>query len=224
MPSEATLPGPHSVPEDIDARQRIRELFSRYGSAYRWWVTFASMLGSFATLLTGTIINVAIPDVMGALGMTPDDAQWLATGFLAATTVTMLLAAWCVERFGIRTAYLASMVIFLLGSVLGGIAESGDTLILARLIQGAGSGLMTPVSMLIIFQVFPPHRRGTAMGVYSIGVVLAPALGPVLGGLLIDHFELALRFFRRRPFRCPVYPFGHGVYAGAGARRSESSV
>ena len=140
------------------------------------------MLGSFATLLTGTIINVAIPDVMGALGMTPDDAQWLATGFLAATTVTMLLAAWCVERFGIRTAYLASMVIFLLGSVLGGIAQSGDTLILARLIQGAGSGLMTPVSMLIIFQVFPPHRRGTAMGVYSIGVVLAPALGPVLGG------------------------------------------
>ena len=118
MPSEATLPGPHSVPEDIDAGQRIRELFSRYGSAYRWWVTFASMLGSFATLLTGTIINVAIPDVMGALGMTPDDAQWLATGFLAATTVTMLLAAWCVERFGIRTAYLASMVIFLLALLL----------------------------------------------------------------------------------------------------------
>ena len=117
MPSEGALPGPHPVPGDIDARQRIRELFSLYGSAYRWWVTFASMLGSFATLLTGTIINVAIPDVMGALGMTPDDAQWLATGFLAATTVTMLLAAWCVERFGIRTAYLASMVIFLLGSV-----------------------------------------------------------------------------------------------------------
>jgi DHA2 family multidrug resistance protein len=200
LPSEGALPGPHPVPGDIDARQRIRELFSLYGSAYRWWVTFASMLGSFATLLTGTIINVAIPDVMGALGMTPDDAQWLATGFLAATTVTMLLAAWCVERFGIRTAYLASMVIFLLGSVLGGIAQSGDTLILARLIQGAGSGLMTPVSMLIIFQVFPPHRRGTAMGIYSIGVVLAPALGPVLGGLLIDHLSWRYVFFVAVPF------------------------
>ena len=147
----------------------------------------------------------------------------LLRAFLAATTVTMLLAAWCVERFGIRTAYLASMVIFLLGSVLGGIAESGDTLILARLIQGAGSGLMTPVSMLIIFRSSPLIAVGTAMGVYSIGVVLAPALGPVLGGLLIDHLSWRYVFFVAVPFR-PVYPFGHGVYAGAGARRSESSA
>lgn len=198
--SETTLPGRHPVPHDVDARSRVRELFSIYGPSYRWSVTFTSMLGSFATLLTGTIINVAIPDVMGALGMTPEEAQWLSTGFLAATTVTMLLAAWSVERFGMSRTYNTSMLVFLAGSVLGGLAASGEMLILARVVQGAGAGLMTPVSMLIIFQVFPLHRRGTAMGIYSVGVVLAPALGPVLGGTLIDTLNWRYVFFVAVPF------------------------
>ncbi|HSG88112.1 MAG TPA: DHA2 family efflux MFS transporter permease subunit [Pseudomonadales bacterium] len=198
--SEAVLDGRHPVPHDIDARTRVRELFSIYGPAYRWFVTFTAMLGAFATLLSGTIVNVAIPDVMGALGMTPEQAQWLSTGFLASTTVTMLLAAWSVERFGMSRTFNFSMLVFLGGSVLGGLAGTGEVLILSRVIQGAGSGLMTPVSMLIIFQVFPLQRRGTAMGIYSVGVVLAPALGPVLGGWLIDTLSWRYVFLVAVPF------------------------
>ena len=199
MTSE-TSGGPWRVPPDIDAGRNVHALFELYGPAYRSLVTFTSMLGAFATLLTGTIVNVAIPDIMGALGMTQDRAQWLSTGFLAATTVTMLLAAWSVETFGMRRTFNASMLVFLGGSVLGGMAGSGDLLIVSRFIQGAGAGLMTPVSMLIIFQVFPVHRRGWAMGIYSVGVVLAPALGPVIGGYLIDHLSWRYVFFIAVPF------------------------
>lgn len=194
------MAGPYPVPDDIEASRNVRELFALYGPAFRWAVTFTAMLGAFATLLTGTIINVAIPDVMGALGMTTESAQWLSTGFLAATTVTMLLAAWCVETIGMSRTFSLSMLIFLGGSVLGGIAATGEMLIIARFIQGAGAGLMTPISMLIVFQVFPVQRRGTAMGLFSIGVVLAPALGPVLGGLLIDHLSWRYVFFMAIPF------------------------
>lgn len=196
----------HALPDDIDAGANVRELFATWGPDYRWFVTFTSMLGSFATLLTGTIVNVAIPDVMGALGMTAEEAQWLSTGFLAATTVSMLLAAWSTETFGVRATYIFSMLVFLAGSVMGGLATSGDALIASRFVQGAGAGLMTPVSMLIIFQVFPTHRRGWAMGIYSIGVVLAPALGPALGGWLIDHLNWRYVFFIAVPFALVSIP------------------
>ncbi len=194
------------MPDDIEASPNVRALFARYGPVFRWAVTFTAMLGAFATLLTGTIIVVAIPDVMGALGMTAEHAQWLSTGFLAATTVTMLLAAWCVETIGMSRTFNLSMLVFLGGSLLGGVAATGEILIIARFIQGAGAGLMTPISMLIVFQVFPVHRRGTAMGLFAIGVVLAPALGPVLGGLLIDQLSWRYVFFIAIPFAMVSIP------------------
>lgn len=200
MSDEPVARGRYQVPDDIEATTNVRELFALYGPIFRWAATITGMLGAFATLLTGTIVNVAIPDVMGALGMTSERAQWLSTGFLAATTVTMLLAAWCVETLGMSRTFILSMVIFLFGSLLGGIATSGEMLIVSRFIQGAGAGLMTPISMLIVFQVFPLHQRGSAMGIFSIGVVLAPATGPVLGGLLIDHLSWRYVFFMAVPF------------------------
>jgi MFS transporter, DHA2 family, multidrug resistance protein len=188
------------IPAGIDATERILAMFRQYGPNYRWWVTSVAMLGGFATLLTGTIINVAIPDIMGSLGMTPEEAQWLSTGFLASTTVTMLLAAWAIETFGMARTFIASMTIFLIGSIMGGIATSGEALIVARIVQGAGTGLMTPVTMLIIFQVFPIHRRGSAMGIQSVGMILAPAIGPALGGWLIDNFDWRYVFLLAIPF------------------------
>jgi MFS transporter, DHA2 family, multidrug resistance protein len=188
------------IPSGIDATAPILELFERFGPNYRWYATVTSMLGSFATLLAATIINVAIPDVMGSLGMNAAQAQWLATAFLATSTVTMLISAWSVDTFGIGRTFLAAMLIFAAGSLFGGIAVTGEALILARIVQGAGAGLMTPVSMLIIYQVFPIHRRGTAMGIYAVGIILAPALGPALGGWLVDHFNWRYVFFMALPF------------------------
>jgi len=204
-PQPATS-GAFTPPSDIQAGENVLELFRVFGPSYRWFVTLTAMLGSFITLLTGTIINVAIPDIMGALGMTAEKAQWLSTGFLAATTVTMLLNAWAVERLGMSRAYTLSLLVFLAGSLLGGIANNGDLVILARVIQGAGSGMMAPMSMLIIFQVFPPHRRGTAMGIFSVGVVLAPALGPVIGGTLVDALSWRYVFFIAIPLSLIAIP------------------
>ena len=120
----------------------IRAMFATYGRNYRWYATFTAILGTFSTLLSATIVNVAIPDVMGAFGMPANVAQWLATGYLAASTVTMVVAAWAIANYGMARTFYVSMIIFLIGSVLGGIATSGELVIASRIIQGAGSGII----------------------------------------------------------------------------------
>lgn len=178
----------------------IADLEARYGPNYRWYVTSAAIMGTIALALTSTIINVAIPDVMGTFGIGQDKAQWLSTGFLAAMTGFMLLNAWLVESFGARATYMFAMSIFVTGSLLGGFSPNADLLILARILQGGGAGLSQPLAMLVLFRVFPAEKRGTAMGIYSIGVVLAPAVGPTLGGMIIDAFNWRYVFFLALPF------------------------
>lgn len=178
----------------------IDALFLRYGPAYRWFATATVMVSTIAVVLSTTIVNVAIPDVMGAFGISQVQAQWISTGFLAAMTATMLLTDWADKAFGQRATMIGSLVLFMLGSILGGIAPDETVLTIARVIQGAAAGIVQPLAMILLFQVFPPDRRGAAMGVFGIGVVLAPALGPWIGGLLIDTFSWHYVFFLGIPF------------------------
>lgn len=164
-------------------------LFGRYGRNYRWFATVTVMLGSIATVLSATIVNVAIPDIMLEFDLHQDQAQWLSTGFLAAMTACMLLTAWSIERFGQRNTFLLGMGLFTAGSALGALAPSGAMVIAARVLQGAAAGLVAPQAMATVFRVFPPDRRGRAMGIYGIGVILAPALGPTVGGVLVDQWS-----------------------------------
>ena len=194
------------IPAGIQASPAVLLMFERYGPVYTWFAVATAMIGSFATLLTGTIINVAIPAVMGAFGIGQDQAQWLSTGFLAAGTVTMLLAAWGTAAFGMRTTYVFSMLLFLAGSLLGGIASNPELLIISRIIQGAAAGVLSPLSMVINYQIFPARHRGLAMGIFGIGVVLAPALGPTLGGLLIDNYDWRYVFYLAVPFTMVSIP------------------
>ena len=165
-----------------------------------------SVLGSFATLLTATIINVAIPDIMGALGLTIDQAQNLVSAHLAAGTVTMLMTAWAIRAFGIVATYLFNMMLFAVSCIAGGLAMTGEILFLARLVQGAASGIIMPLSMIMIAQVFPVDRRGMAMGWMAVGTVLAPALGPTLGGYLVDNLSWRWVFFMAIPFAVVSLP------------------
>lgn len=190
----------------LDLTPNMRALFIEHGSRYRWFAVFAIMAGSFSTLLAGTIINVAIPEVMGAYGMPQDEAQWLSAGFLAASTITMLLSAWALESFGMRSVFIFGMGSFMAGAVLGGIAPNTEMLILARLIQGAGSGFIGPLGMLVLFQVFPMNQRGRAMGLFGVGSVLAPALGPSVGGWLIDTLAWQYVFYSALPFCFAAIP------------------
>lgn len=178
----------------------IDALFARYGPAYRWLATGTVMISTIAVVLSTTIVNVAIPDVMGAFGISQVQAQWISTGFLAAMTATMLLTDWADKAFGQRAAMIGSLVLFMLGSILGGVAPDETVLTIARVIQGAAAGIVQPLAMILLFQVFPPDQRGAAMGIFGIGVVLAPALGPWIGGLLIDSFSWHYVFFLGIPF------------------------
>jgi len=163
-------------------------------------VTLAAMIGTVATILSATIVNVALPQVMGAFGIGQDHAQLISTAFLASVTATMLLNGWLVDSFGCRLTYAAAIVMFVVGSIISGSAPNEGVLILGRVLQGAAAGMVQPLGMQIIFQVFPAERRGSAMGLYAVGVVLAPALGPTLGGVIVDNFGWRAVFFMGVPF------------------------
>jgi len=171
------------------------ELFERYGPVYRWFATATVMLGTISAVLTTTSVNVAIPDIMGAFGIGQDRAQWLSTGTLAAMTVGMLLNAWLMHSFGQRKTFIGALVVFIVALLIAGAAPNENVLIFSRVVQGAVAGLLQPLAMYTLFRVFPPEQRGTAMGFFGMSVILGPALGPTLGGVLIDQFNWRFIFF-----------------------------
>ncbi len=184
----------------------FESLKSQYGKAYGAFAILTIGLGTVATILTSTSINVAIPNIMGAFGIGQDKAQWLSTGFLASSTVTMLMAAWMMQSWGIRRAFIINMTAFIASSLLGAAAPSLEILILSRFLQGASSGLYMPLSMVVLGRIFPPHRQGLAMGIFGILAIMAPALGPVSGGMLIDHFNWRFVFFLALPMAALSLP------------------
>jgi EmrB/QacA subfamily drug resistance transporter len=170
-------------------------LAARYGPRYRWYATITVMLGTISAVLTTTTVNVAIPDIMGAFGIGQDRAQWLSTGALAAMTVGMLLNAWMIGRYGQRRTFIGALCIFIVALLVAGAAPNESVLIGCRVAQGAVAGLLQPLSMYTLFRVFPPHQRGTAMGFFGMSVILGPALGPTLGGIMIEHFNWRYIFY-----------------------------
>lgn len=171
------------------------ELFERHGPAYRWLATVTVMLGTISAVLTTTSVNVAIPDIMGAFGIGQDRAQWLSTGTLAAMTVGMLLNAWLMHSFGQRNTFIGALAVFIGALLLAGVAPNENVLIFSRVVQGAVAGLLQPLAMYTLFRVFPPEQRGAAMGFFGMSVILGPAIGPTLGGALIDLFNWRFIFF-----------------------------
>lgn len=181
-------------------------LAARYGAMYKWYVLVTILVGLIAMVASATIVNVAMPDIMGEFGLGQDQAQWLSTAFLAAMTAAMLAATWAVQSFGTRGAYIAALVAFAASSVVGALSPNDAILIAARVVQGAAAGVAQPLGMVSIFQAFPADRRGMAMGMYGVGVILAPALGPTLGGILIDNYSWRFVFLLGPPFCLAAIP------------------
>jgi EmrB/QacA subfamily drug resistance transporter len=200
----------------------IEAYAARFGSAYKWLSTITVMLGTIVTSAAITMVNVAMPDIMGAFGMGEDQVQWLSTGFLAAMTATMLLTAWVLGRFGYRLAFLGSLVLFMAGSIAGAAASSSDAVILARVLQGMASGLIQPMAMVVLSQVFPRQQRGRAMGIFGIGIVLSPAVGPTLGGVLVDQYSWRYVFVAMVPL-CVLAMAAVAVFL-PGRDRSDKTV
>ena len=181
------------------ATESIGQLSARYGTAYRYLLTAAGMTAAFTMVFNGTIVNVAVPDVMGAFGVGQDKAQLLATAFVATMTASQLLNAWFVHTFGQRLAFCIVLVVFVLGGLLCGLSPSLDLIIVGRIIQGFASGIVQPLVMVTLLELFPRERRGVAMGIYGMGLVLALGLGPVIGGITVDTLGWRSIFFVSLP-------------------------
>jgi EmrB/QacA subfamily drug resistance transporter len=180
----------------------LAAMFARYGAGYRWRVVVTVMLGTFAAVMEATIVNVALPDVIRAFHVGHDRVQLLSTGFLAATTASMLVSGWAMHRYGQRATYLAALWLLMLFSVLAAFTSREQFALLAlyRIGQGAIAGLIQPLAMVSLAQVFPPDQRGRAMSAYGLGIVLSPAIGPVVGGALVDQFGWRAVFLVTLPF------------------------
>jgi len=166
----------------------------------RGWIIATVMLGTVSTITAATIVNVAFPALIAEFHVGHDTLQWVAAGFLGAMTTTMLATAWLVETHGQRRTFIAALAIFLASSALGAASFSPDVLIASRVLQGAAAGILQPLAMIALFEVFPAERRGSAMGLFGLGIVLVPAIGPSIGGILLETFGWRSIFLLPLPF------------------------
>ncbi|MDC0987239.1 DHA2 family efflux MFS transporter permease subunit [Alphaproteobacteria bacterium] len=188
--------------------ESVDRLFKRYGSSYRWFLTFTVMTGAIAMGFASSMVNVAVPSVMGAFGVGFDQAQWMATGFLASMSATMVLSSWLIEVLGQRITFIVALSVFSIGCFISATAPNIDIMILGRVMQGAATGIGQPLAMFSIFGVFPPERRGMALGIYGLVSVLAPTIGPILGGIAIDTMSWRYLFFMPLPLCLPAFMLG----------------
>ena len=155
--------------------------------SYKWLATTAVMFGMMGSVMSSTMVNIAIPDIMGAYGIGQDQAHWMSTAFLCAMPVTMLTNGWFVDNFGARNTFIGACIVFSLAALVGQFIPSYWGLVVVRTVQGACGGLLQPLTMSIIFPLFPPAERGRAMAIYFMGFVIGPAMGPAVGGVLVDY-------------------------------------
>jgi EmrB/QacA subfamily drug resistance transporter len=146
----------------------------------------AVILGMIMVILDSTVINVAVPNLQEYFGASLKTIQWTITGYTLALSAVIPLAGWMTDKFGAKRIFLITIILFTLGSVLCSLAQSPEQLILFRIIQGIGGGMVAPIGMAMVFRLAPPNKRGTVMGMLGIPMLLAPATGPILSGWLID--------------------------------------
>ncbi|WP_458123893.1 DHA2 family efflux MFS transporter permease subunit [Paenibacillus sp. Z3-2] len=149
----------------------------------------AIIVGMIMVILDSTVVNVAIPNLVQYFETDLKTIQWTVTGYTLALSAVIPLAGWLTDRFGAKRVFLFTIVMFTLGSVLCSIAQSPEQLIIYRIIQGLGGGMVAPIGMAMVFRLAPPERRGSIMGMLGIPMLLAPALGPVLSGWFIESLS-----------------------------------
>lgn len=162
-------------------------------------VTAAVMLATIMEVLDTTIVNVALPDMMGNLGATLDQIGWVATGYIVANVIILPLTGWLSDYFG-RKKYLAYSIIFFTAASFGcGISHSLGELILWRILQGAGGAAFISTAQATLMEIYPKRQHGLAQAIYGVGVIMAPTFGPVLGGILTDRYSWPWVFFINIP-------------------------
>ena len=183
-----------------DQLTSLTALQARYGARYRWLLLLSVMVGTMASIMSSTIVNVAIPDMSQHFGLGQERAQWVTSGFMVAMTASMLTTPWLLARYGYRHTYQACMWLLLAGGVVGGFSNDFNWVLAARVAEGLAAGIVQPIPAIIILRAFEPNEQGRASGIFGMGVVLAPAIGPSIGGVLVDWFGWRSIFFMVVPF------------------------
>jgi DHA2 family multidrug resistance protein len=164
-----------------------------------WLIAVSVMLATFMEVIDTSIASVALPHIAGSLSATTDEATWVLTSYLVANAVVLPASGWFSLRFGRKRFLLTCIVIFTISSFLCGAATSLPMILIARAVQGAGGGALQPLAQSILLESFPPEKRGAAMAMYGLGVVVAPVLGPTLGGWLTDQYSWRWAFYINIP-------------------------
>ena len=179
-------------------------------STYRGLLISVVLMAFFCMVFASTMVNVAIPNVMGTFGVGQDKAQFLSSAFLATTVASLLANTWLIARFGQPAIFSMCLIVFIIGSFVSSFAPTLDMIIFGRVIQGFGAGVIQPLIMVLLFDIFPREKRGIAMGFFSMGVGFALGLAPALGGIVVD--TLGWRYVFLIPVPVALLSLALGVF------------
>lgn len=161
---------------------------------YRWWALGVTIIGGFMSILDTNIVNIAIPKMMAVFSVDSEDAQWILTAYMLTMGVLQPVTGYFCDVFGARRMYLFSLMVFTGGSLLCGMAWSNESMITFRIVQAIGGGMIIPVTMTIVYRIFPPAERNMALAIWGISAMVAPAVGPTLCGYLVEYWNWRLIF------------------------------
>src|SRR4051812_42216799 len=181
------------------AAPRVRGGFGLRSLDYQWQVLICAIVGTFMVMLDQTVVNIALPKITTVFGVGVHETQLVVTSYMLALAIIMPATGYLSDTFGTKRLYLITMALFTGGSLLCGLAWNNTSLVAFRIIQGLGGGMMSPLGMTMLFQVVPPNRRNTIMGFFGLPLMLAPVLGPTLGGYLVEYIDWRVIFTLNGP-------------------------